>query len=44
MRRRPLKSDRIELKEVDQVEILSLSDNYNDIVTMDSNEIIAPPP
>ena len=33
-------SDRIELKEVDQVEILSLSDNYNDIVTMDSNEII----
>jgi 7,8-dihydropterin-6-yl-methyl-4-(beta-D-ribofuranosyl)aminobenzene 5'-phosphate synthase len=33
-------SDRIELKEVDQVEILSLSDNYNDLVSMDSNEII----
>ncbi|MBN2027633.1 MAG: MBL fold metallo-hydrolase [Actinobacteria bacterium] len=33
-------SDRIELKEVDQVEILSLSDNYNDLVTMDSNEIV----
>jgi 7,8-dihydropterin-6-yl-methyl-4-(beta-D-ribofuranosyl)aminobenzene 5'-phosphate synthase len=33
-------SDRIELKEVDQVEILSLSDNYNDLVTMDSNETV----
>jgi len=33
-------SDRVELKEVDQVEILSLSDNYNDLVTMDSNEIV----
>jgi 7,8-dihydropterin-6-yl-methyl-4-(beta-D-ribofuranosyl)aminobenzene 5'-phosphate synthase len=33
-------SDRIELKEVDQVEILSLSDNYNDLVSMDSGEII----
>jgi 7,8-dihydropterin-6-yl-methyl-4-(beta-D-ribofuranosyl)aminobenzene 5'-phosphate synthase len=31
---------RIELKEVDQVEILSLSDNYNDLVSMDSNEIV----
>ena len=26
--------------EVDQVEILSLSDNYNDLVSMDSNEIV----
>ncbi len=33
-------SDRVELKEVDQVEILSLSDNYNDLVSMDSNEIV----
>ncbi|MEW6554430.1 MAG: MBL fold metallo-hydrolase [Actinomycetota bacterium] len=30
----------VELKEVDQVEILSLSDNYNDLVSMDSNEIV----
>jgi 7,8-dihydropterin-6-yl-methyl-4-(beta-D-ribofuranosyl)aminobenzene 5'-phosphate synthase len=28
------------LKEVDQVEILSLADNYNDLVSMDSNEIV----
>jgi 7,8-dihydropterin-6-yl-methyl-4-(beta-D-ribofuranosyl)aminobenzene 5'-phosphate synthase len=28
-------------KEVDQVEILSLSDNYNDLVSMDSNEIVS---
>ncbi|NPV59601.1 MAG: MBL fold metallo-hydrolase [Actinobacteria bacterium] len=27
-------------REVDQVEILSLSDNYNDLVSMDSNEIV----
>jgi 7,8-dihydropterin-6-yl-methyl-4-(beta-D-ribofuranosyl)aminobenzene 5'-phosphate synthase len=33
-------SDRVELKEVDQVEILSLSDNYNDLVSMDSDEIV----
>ena len=33
-------SDKVELKEVDQVEILSLSDNYNDLVSMDSNEIV----
>jgi len=30
----------IELKEIDQVEILSLSDNYNDLVSMDSDEIV----
>jgi 7,8-dihydropterin-6-yl-methyl-4-(beta-D-ribofuranosyl)aminobenzene 5'-phosphate synthase len=30
----------IELREVDQVEILTLSDNYNDLVSMDSNEIV----
>ncbi len=28
------------LREVDQVEILSLSDNYNDLLSMDSNQII----
>lgn len=33
-------SGQIELREVDQVEILSLSDNYNDLVSMDSNEIV----
>ncbi len=33
-------SGNIELKEIEQVEILSLSDNYNDLVSMDSNEIV----
>jgi 7,8-dihydropterin-6-yl-methyl-4-(beta-D-ribofuranosyl)aminobenzene 5'-phosphate synthase len=33
-------SEQINLREVDQVEILSLSDNYNDLVSMDSNEIV----
>jgi len=28
------------IKEVEQVEIVSLSDNYNDLVSMDSNEIV----
>jgi 7,8-dihydropterin-6-yl-methyl-4-(beta-D-ribofuranosyl)aminobenzene 5'-phosphate synthase len=28
------------LKEVDQVEILSLADNYNDLLSMDSNQIV----
>ncbi len=27
-------------REIDQVEILSLSDNYNDLVSMDSNDIV----
>ena len=29
-----------ELKEVDQVEILTLADNYVDLTSMDSNEIV----
>ncbi len=33
-------SDSVKLREVDQVEILSLSDNYTDLVTMDFSEII----
>ena len=33
-------SEHVALREVDQVEILSLSDNYNDLVSMDSNEIV----
>ena len=31
---------KVKLKEVEQVEILSLSDNYNDLVSMDSNQIV----
>ncbi|MBC7230614.1 MAG: MBL fold metallo-hydrolase [Actinobacteria bacterium] len=30
----------VSLREIDQVEILSLSDNYNDLVSMDSSDIV----
>lgn len=33
-------AERESLREVEQVEILSLSDNYSDLVSMDSNQII----
>ncbi|MFW6114004.1 MAG: hypothetical protein ACOC78_03675, partial [Actinomycetota bacterium] len=33
-------AEQYKLKEVDQVEILTLSDNYIDLVSMDSNEIV----
>ncbi len=33
-------SKRFELREVGQVEILTLSDNYNDLTTMDSNQMV----
>ncbi len=32
--------EHVQLKEVEQVEILSLSDNYNDLTTMDSDQVV----